>query len=358
MPDAAADSTRIELRVQRNLVPPRRLDQYVTSRIPDLSRADVQRLILSGALLLNGGRTKASYKLKLGDHIVIDVPDRLTGKPEPQYIPLDILYEDEFIVVLNKQANLIVHPGRGRENWDGTLTNALQYHFDHLSTIGGACRPGIVHRLDRNTTGVLVVAKDDLAHKNLGLQFERRQVRKEYLALCYGAPDRDSDYIERSIGPHPTTREKMAIRENCSSSRSARTFYEVQERFAGFSFVRLQPHTGRTHQLRVHLEHIGVPMIADHAYSGRHVLKLSDLCEGLDKEQDALLIDRQALHAHRLCFRHPRCHEEMEVVAPVPEDFERTLAALREHRRLGGASGGRRGDAETRGRGDKRGTGA
>lgn len=325
------NESRVELRVQKQFNDPRRLDQYVVSRMPELSRAEVQRWILTGQLTLNGQKAKASHKMQPGDCIVIDLPPEATGKPEAQEIPLNILYEDEFIVVLNKQANLIVHPGRGKENWSGTLTNALQYHFDHLSTVGGACRPGIVHRLDRDTTGVIVVAKDDLAHKNIALQFEHRKVLKEYLAICYGNIDRDADYVEMPIGPHPHVREKMAIREDPEISRPANTFIEVLERFEGFCLVRARPLTGRTHQIRVHLDYLNAPIVADKAYSGRNCLKLSDLSPMLHGTRDELLIDRQALHAHRLRFRHPRCHEVMDITAPPPVDMERTLEALRTH---------------------------
>jgi 23S rRNA pseudouridine1911/1915/1917 synthase len=300
--------------------------------LPRLSRADVQRLIAAGALTLNGTKTKPSHKVRQGDYVVIDLPPDLGEKPEPQPIPLDIVYEDEFIVVINKQPDLIVHPGRGKDNWDGTMTNALQYHFDRLSAYGGAFRPGIVHRLDRDTSGIIVVAKDDLAHRNLALQFERRKVHKEYLALCYGAPDRDRDYIELPIGRHPHIREKMAVRHEEGVGKPAKTFYEVLERFEGFSLVRCVLFTGRTHQIRVHLESLKTPIVADQPYSGRSELRLSELAPTAP-EDEVTLIGRQALHASRLVFRHPRCHEEMDFEVPPPPDFQRTLAALRQHRR-------------------------
>lgn len=321
----------VELRVHKNFTTAKRLDQYVVSRMPEVSRAEVQRWIGSGDLKLNGGKAKASHKMRLGDVITIVLPPT-RDKPDPEEIPLDILYEDEFMVVLNKQAHLIVHPGRGRDNWSGTLTNALQYHFDNLSTYGGAGRPGIVHRLDRDTTGVIVVAKDDLAHRNLAGQFESRRVLKEYLAICYGVPDRDSDYIEHAIGFHPAVREKMAISDDPEASKPANTFYEVVERFEGYSLIRARPLTGRTHQIRVHLQSIGAPIVADKAYSHRDSLRLSDLSAELTGTTDEVLICRQALHAHRLRIRHPRCHEVMDVTAPPPQDFERTLQALRNYR--------------------------
>lgn len=337
LPDPAAllVEGRIELRVQKQFAEDRRLDSYIVARLKshDISRAEVQRWLLMGALTLNGGKAKASHRIRQGDHIIINLPEPLDKRPQPQDIPLEILYEDECLVVLNKQANLIVHPGRGKENWNGTLTNALQFHFDKLSTVGGEARPGIVHRLDRDTTGVMLVAKEDRAHKNLALQFEHRKVLKEYLALCYGVVERDGDYIERPIGPHPTVREKMAIRDDPAVSRPANTFYEVLERFAGFTYVRCRPLTGRTHQIRVHLAHIDAPIVADKPYAGRALLRLSDVATALAGEaEDEILIQRQALHAHRLRFRHPRTHAEMDITAPLPADMQRTLDALRRYR--------------------------
>lgn len=314
----------------------RRLDAYVVarlSRIEQVSRAEVQRWILNFWLTLNGKKAKASHRVRQGDHIVIDLPDELDKKPEPQEIPLEILFEDDHLVVLNKQANLIVHPGRGKENWSGTLTNGLQYHFDRLSTAGGIARPGIIHRLDRDTTGVIVVAKDDYSHKMVALQFERRQVSKEYLAICYGVIDRDRDHIIKPIGPHPAIREKMAIREDPAIGRPANTFFEVMERFDGYTMVHLKPMTGRTHQIRVHLTHIGAPIVADKPYAGRTALRLSELVEGILPEHDQVLIERQALHAHRLKFRHPHTQLEIDITAPLPADMQRTLDALQKYRR-------------------------
>lgn len=311
--------SHVELKVQKEFNEERRLDQYVALRLPELSRVDVQRLIADGCLVLNGDQVKPSRKVHSGDIIVIDFPRQYSNAPVPEDIPLNILYEDEFMVLLNKQANLIVHPGRGKENWNGTLTNALQFHFEKLSSMGGLTRPGIVHRLDRDTTGVLVVAKDDHAHKHLSLQFEHRQVTKEYLAIVYGVMDRDNDTINKPLGPHPTHREKRAIREDPRISQSATTFYEVLERFEGYTYVKVKPKTGRTHQIRVHLDHVGFPIVADKLYANRPQLCLSDLSDQFkDSPDDKVLIDRQALHAHRLVVRHPRCLEMMDVDTPIP----------------------------------------
>jgi 23S rRNA pseudouridine1911/1915/1917 synthase len=220
---------------------------------------------------------------------------------------------------------MVVHPAKG--HWTGTMVNALQFHFDRLSTVGGEERPGIVHRLDRDTSGLLIVARDDRAHKALAAQFEARTIKKEYLAIVSGVVGRDSDYVERPIGPHPTHRERMAIRLPEDGGRDAVTFYEVLERFPAHTLVRCHPHTGRTHQIRVHLTHIGHPIVADKLYAGRDRLTRADLNPGADP--DAVLIDRQALHAHQLRLAHPTTAEPLHLTAPIPADFQRVLDALR-----------------------------
>jgi 23S rRNA pseudouridine1911/1915/1917 synthase len=317
-----------EFKVRKDFNDPKRLDQYLVIRMQDRSRADVQRLIDGGHVKLNGGKAKASHKVRPGDVLDVSIPLEFDPGLVPEEIPLTVLYEDEFMVVLDKQANLIVHPGRGKGNWHGTLTNALQFHFQKLSGVGGRARPGIVHRLDRDTTGVIVVAKDDPAHRNLALQFEQRKTEKEYFAIVYGEPDRDHDYVDKKIGFHPHQREKMAIRESDANAREAITFYDVLERFRGYALLLCKPKTGRTHQIRVHLASIGLPIVADKLYSGRNALALGELApESEDPEET--LIGRQALHARRLRIKHPRIHEWMEIEAPLPADMERTVAALR-----------------------------
>ena len=328
----AADA--VEFWVRKSFSGPPRLDRYIAARYPDATRSAIQRLIEAGEVFVNGRPAKASYRVQADDRITLKIVKRRAPAHLPEDIPLDVLYEDEHLVVLNKQADMIVHPGRGAANWSGTLTNALLFHFGKLSTVGGEIRPGIVHRLDRDTTGVLLVAKSDQVHQNLAGQFERRRVLKEYVALCYGAPDRDSDYIERRIGVHPNVREKMAIRDDPRFGKSAVTFYETVERFDGFSLVHVRPHTGRTHQIRVHLAHIGCPIIADQMYSGRCELRLSDLSPEAASTEEQVLIDRQALHARRLRFYHPTAKRVMDFTAEPPEDMRRTLEALRAHRSL------------------------
>jgi 23S rRNA pseudouridine1911/1915/1917 synthase len=310
----------------------KRIDAYLASRFPDYSRSVVQKVIDVGAVLVNGQPVKASYKVRLDDRICVWLPELADDAPTPEDIPIAVVYEDATLTVVNKPAGMVVHPAKG--HWTGTLVNALQFHYDTLSTAGGAERPGIVHRLDRDTTGLLLVAKADTAHKRLAQQFEQRTIHKEYLALVSGVPQRDSDYIERTIGFHPTNREKMAIRLLEDGGKKAVTFYEVIERFRGYAFLRCRPATGRTHQIRVHLTHIGHPIVADKAYSGRDRLTLGDLLGPGASEAEAatVLIDRQALHAHSLRLDHPLTGKPLHLTAPLPDDMMRTLEALRKHR--------------------------
>jgi 23S rRNA pseudouridine1911/1915/1917 synthase len=323
-------STPTEFVVKARMVG-KRIDAYLASRYPDYSRSVVQKVIDVGAVLVNGQPIKASYKVRLGDLIRVWLPELADDAPVPEEIPISVVYEDEALTVVNKPAGMVVHPAKG--HWSGTLVNALQFHYDTLSTVSGAERPGIVHRLDRDTTGLLLVAKADLAHRQLAQQFEQRTVHKEYLALVAGVPERDSDYIERTIGFHPTNREKMAIRLPEDGGKEAVTFYQVIERFRGYAYVRCKPATGRTHQIRVHLAHIGHPIVADKAYSGRDRLTIGDLVghgsshPGADAE--TVLIERQALHAHSLRLEHPVTGAPLHLTAPLPEDMTRTLEALR-----------------------------
>jgi 23S rRNA pseudouridine1911/1915/1917 synthase len=306
----------------------KRVDAYLSSRYQDYSRSVIQKVIDAQAVLINGQPTKASYRVREGDAITIWLPDLGDGAPVPEDIPLTIVYEDDAFTVVNKPPGMVTHPAKG--NWSGTMVNALQFHFDTLSTVGGEHRPGIVHRLDRDTSGLLIVAKDDRAHRELGRQFESRTIRKVYLALVYGAPSRDSDWIERPIGIHPTQREKMAIRPiDEDGAKDAVTFYEVIERFAGHALVRCHPRTGRTHQIRVHLAHIGHPIVADKAYAGRGQFTVGDLMAADHPEASTVLLERQALHAHTLDLLHPLTGEPIHFSAALPDDMARTLEALR-----------------------------
>jgi 23S rRNA pseudouridine1911/1915/1917 synthase len=310
-----------------------RLDQFLAAAFTDLSRSVVQRVIDEGGVTVNGKPAKASYKVRHGDNIRIVPPPPSHPTPVPEDIPLEVLYEDDWLAVVNKPPDMVVHPAKG--HWSGTLVNALRFRFDHLSTENGDYRPGVVHRLDRDTSGAILIAKQDVAHRDLSMQFERRTIFKEYAAITAGVLDRDSDYIEGRIAHHPHDRVKMAVAdEDDDDAKEACSYYEVIERFRGFTWCRIQPRTGRTHQIRVHLASVGCPVLADKVYSGRDAFRLSDLVRDLDPGADEVLLTRQALHAHRLRFRHPHHGRIVEIEAPPPPDMRRTLAALRQHRPL------------------------
>jgi 23S rRNA pseudouridine1911/1915/1917 synthase len=312
-----------------------RLDHYLQMHFPDFSRSELQEAIKAGTTLVNGRPSKASYKVRNDDRLYVVLPEPTHDLPQPEDIPLDVLYEDDVLALVNKPWNMVVHPAKG--NWSGTLVNALQFRFrDHLSRENGAFRAGIVHRLDKDTSGVILVAKEDRAHRELAMQFESRKVFKEYVALTAGELDRDSDYIEGRIKHHPSDRTKMWVTDDADDleAKDACTFYEVAERFRGYTFVRVQPRTGRTHQIRVHLASVGCPVLCDKAYGGRDHIRLSDV-NGRPPggEDDYVLLNRQALHAFRLRFQHPRLGRWMEFEAPLPEDLQGMLSALRQWRK-------------------------
>jgi 23S rRNA pseudouridine1911/1915/1917 synthase len=307
-----------------------RLDQYLAATFTDFSRSVVQRVIDAGGVQVNDKPAKASYRVRQGDRIRIEKPEPTHPTPVPEDIPLDILYEDEYLAAVNKPADMVVHPAKG--HWSGTLVNALRFHFDQLSGVNGDYRAGIVHRLDRDTSGVILIAKEEQTHRDLSQLFERRKIFKEYAALTAGVLDRDSDYIEGRIAHHPHDRVKMIVSDDEDDGKDAVSYYEVIERFRGFSYCRIQPRTGRTHQIRVHLASIGCPVLADKVYSGRDRLYLSELVPDLEGEREELLLSRQALHAYRLRLRHPRRGHILDLEAPLPTEFQKTLTALREYR--------------------------
>lgn len=302
-----------------------RLDLFLAEKFPTHSRVQLRKAINAATVEVDGRRAKAAHRLRLGERVRLTLPEIPREAPAPENIPLNILYEDGLLAVIDKPPGMVVHPAKG--HWAGTLTSALQFHFNQLSSAGGPTRPGIVHRLDRDTSGVLVVAKTDRAHFALSEQFEQRTVSKEYFAIVVGNPDRDRDVIDLPIGVHPYQREKMAVRRDHSTSRPAETFYEVLERFDGYATVRLVPKTGRTHQLRVHLHSIGCPVLCDKLYGGRSQLTRGQL-QGDPLNAD-ILLDRQALHARRLAIAHPETGERMTFEALLPADIERVLAELR-----------------------------
>lgn len=304
-----------------------RLDHYLTRLYPAFSRAAFQRTIVDGGVLLNGLSAKSASRLHVNDRLTVNLPKDPDSNITPEDVPIEIIYEDDSLVIINKEAGMIVHPGRGHHT--GTLAGALQHHFDTLSDMAGKLRPGIVHRLDRDTSGVMVVARDNQVHHKLSRQFEKREVKKEYRAIVHGELNLDADHIDTHVKVDPNKRERMVICQPEANSRDASTFYEVAERFRGYTYVILRPHTGRTHQLRVQMAHLGHSMVSDSMYRGGGRLTVADLDSSQPKKP---LIRRQALHAFRLTFAHPVTDKPMTFEAPMPKDFTRTLEALREHR--------------------------
>ncbi len=311
-----------------------RLDVLLTVHFHDYSRGHLRRVISAGGVNIDDHSGKPAYRVRAGQTVRIILPEIPRESPRPEAIALEILFEDEDLVVVNKPPGMVVHPARG--HWSGTLAGALQYHFGpSLSSSGGPLRPGIVHRLDRDTSGVILVARHDQAHHQLAAQFESRSIEKEYFALVAGTPDMDSDLIDRSIAVHPVHREKMTTGYpraggGTQEGRTAQTFYRVVERFRGFAAIRAMPKTGRTHQIRVHLAHIGLPVLCDRAYGHRAELTRGELSG--DSADTTVLLNRQALHAQRLRFLHPRSGERMEIEAPLPADIAAVLAELRRFR--------------------------
>ena len=307
----------------------RRVDKYLSShpKLSEFSRRFVQDLIKQGSVKVNGKIVKPSFKLSPGDTIDLAIPPPPSKEILPEDIPLNIIYEDEDLIVLNKQPGILVHPARG--NTHGTLVNALAFHCDKLSSGLGEFRPGIVHRLDKNTTGVMVATKNDTAQWKIARQFERRQVKKNYLAIVHGAPDLTADRINAPLGVHPKIREKYAIRPEIG--KEATTFYEVIESFRGFSLLKLTPKTGRTHQIRIHLSYIKHPIVADEMYGGKlvYLWQLADAQPALEEP----VINRVALHASTLEFKHPTTGQIVKFEAPLPEDMQTLLDLLRKHRK-------------------------
>ena len=310
-----------------NSIKERRLDKYLHGRFSNLSRHFIQDAIKAGSVQVNGKIAKPSFKLSPGDKIDLTLPEPPSKEILPEDIPLNIIYEDSCLIVLNKQPGMLVHPARG--NTHGTLVNALVFYSDKLSSGLGEFRPGIVHRLDKNTTGVMVVAKDDTTQWKIAKQFEHRQVNKNYLAIVHGTPELTADRIKAPLGIHPRAREKYAIRPGIG--KEAITFYEVLEHWRGFSLLKLTPKTGRTHQIRVHLSYIKHPIVADDMYGGRLVYpwQLADAEPTVQQP----VISRVALHAHTLEFKHPKTNEMVKFEAPLPEDMQNLLNMLRKYRK-------------------------
>ena len=314
-----------------------RLDQFLAACVEEMSRSRITRSIQQGEVTVNGVSRKPSYRLAEADHVVARFSETVAEGPEPENIPLDIIYEDEAMVVVNKPSDMVVHPSRG--HWSGTLASALCYHFQQLSSIGGPTRPGIVHRLDRDTTGVILVARTDRAHQLLAAQFEARTIKKEYLAIVHGRPDHDRDVIRASIGAHAQHRTRMAVRADGPGVRKAETFYEVASEFGQLSVVHARPRTGRTHQIRVHLAHIGCAVLCDRLYSHSSQVTRGELI-GTSELADAekVVLERQALHARSISCCHPLTGKEIEFSAPLPPDMGEAIECL-EQRNDGGSTG-------------------
>ena len=324
---ASSEEGQLKLTVGRS-IKDRRIDKYLHGRFSNFSRASLQKLIKEGSVKVNSELVKASFQLSPGDVIELTLPKEEKKEIMPEEIPLDIIYEDDSLIVINKQADLIVHPARG--NTHGTLVNALAYYSNELSNLRGKMRPGIIHRLDRNTTGVIVVAKNNRAHYKVAKQFQDRVVRKTYLAVVHGCPDLNADRISAPLGVHPRIREKYAIRPGVG--KESITFYEVLEEYRGYSLVQLNPKTGRTHQIRIHLSYIKHPIVGDDMYGGKLVYEWQ-LADREPVVQDPV-IRRPALHAHSLEFKHPATGNVLNFEAPLPDYMKNLLQMLRKYRSL------------------------
>ncbi len=288
----------------------KRIDKYLADVLEDVSRSRIQALLQKQEVLVNGVACKANYKIKENDHIVLSFEDAQALDAKPEKMDLDIRYEDEDVIVINKPKNMVVHPAAG--NQTGTLVNGLLYHCKDLSGINGVLRPGIVHRIDKDTTGLLIVAKNDQAHVSLSEQLQQKTVNRLYYALVHGVIEHEFGTIDAPIGRDVKDRQKMAV--TATNSKSARTHFKVIERFKNYTLVECRLETGRTHQIRVHMQYIGHPVVGDEKYSYRKTMA----CNG------------QLLHAHQLTFEHPRTKETIVVEADLPKQFQDILKELKE----------------------------
>lgn len=291
-----------------------RIDSYIAEKIDSLSRTQIKNLINDKMILLNEKKVKSSYMIKEKDLINIKIPKEKEVEILAENLNLDIIYEDDDLCIVNKPQDMVIHPATG--NYSKTLVNGLLYQVDSLSDLNGEIRPGIVHRLDKDTSGLLVVAKNNKSHKNLARQFKDRSVKRKYVALVYGVLSKDKGLIDGPIGRHPVNRKRMAVVEK--NSKEARTHYRVLERFNNYSLVELQLETGRTHQIRVHMEHINHPIVGDDIYTRR---------------KNPFKVDKQILHAKKLGFNHPRTGDYMEFEIDLPEYLQKIIRNL-EHRRV------------------------
>lgn len=288
-----------------------RLDKFLSAMLPDQSRSYLQKIIKDGNVLVNGEPKKSSYRLEDGDEVTADLPELKSPDIEPENIPLDILYEDDSILMVNKPKGMVVHPSAG--HYTGTLVNAVLWHCQgQLSGINGVSRPGIVHRIDKDTTGVLVVCKNDAAHNAVAAQLKEHSITRKYRAIVHGVIKEDEGTVDAPIGRHPTERKKMA--SGVKNGKRAVTHYRVLERFQGYTYVECQLETGRTHQIRVHMASIHHPLLGDTVYG---------------PAKDSHHLEGQTLHAMVLGLIHPVTREYLEVEAPLPEYFENLLKKFR-----------------------------
>lgn len=287
-----------------------RLDKWISNALPDLSRSYIQKCIKDNDVLVNDKPQKAGYRLKVDDEIVFRIPEAVPPAIEAENIPLDILYEDDDLLIVNKPKGMVVHPAPG--HYSGTLVNAVMYHCkDRLSGINGSLRPGIVHRIDRDTTGSLIVCKNDRSHNAIAAQLKEHTITRKYRAIVHGVLAQDNGTVRASIGRDPKDRKKMAV--NGPNGKPAVTHYTVLQRFHKHTYIECQLETGRTHQIRVHMASIGYPILGDAVYG---------------RKNSADSLDGQVLHAMVIGFRHPATDEYVEVTAPLPEYFDRLLHTL------------------------------
>ena len=287
----------------------KRLDVFLSECLPNISRSRLKKLINDNRVMVNSKPRSAGYKVRTKEKIGVEIPLIEPLKTTSENIPLNIVFEDEYLLAINKPAGMVVHPAPG--HYTGTLVNALLYHCNDLSGIGGVERPGIVHRLDKETSGLVLVAKTEATHKALALQFKKRKIKKEYLSFVKGNVKKDTGSIESLIGRHKTHRKKMvAVRNN---GRSACTHYEVLQRFKNYTYIKLQPETGRTHQIRVHMASINHPVIGDKLYGGKN------------PNLGTFKMERHALHACQLEFKHPILEKPLSLKAALPMDMQKIL---------------------------------
>ncbi len=308
-----------------------RLDKFLADCVPGLSRSRARRLVEQGMVTLDGRRVKPHQAVSCGQEVIVRIPRQTRQAPQPEELPVDFVHLDESIAVVNKPAGLVVHPAAGNET--GTLVNALLYHLGPLPGEGQEDRPGIAHRLDKDTSGLMVVARTQEALRLLQVEFARRRVDKEYLAITTGVPGEQAGTITVGIGRHETKRKRMVAK--VEGGRDAVTAYQVIEDFLTHALICARPLTGRTHQIRVHLRSLGTPVLCDSTYSRKSVAFASELLGRKKEKGEKPVLSRQALHAHRLSFEHPRTRERLSFEAPLPEDMQRVLEVLRSRGKKG-----------------------